>query len=77
MATLVDSVAEELKDSNVVERSMCRRGPLGAYRRLVWTALNAWSNVEIWSYPAYGSRIYVRAARPFGFKLIGGRAHTQ
>ena len=74
MATLIRSVAEELKDSNVIERSTCRRGPLGAYRRLVRTALNAWPNVEIWPYPAYGSRICVPSARPVGPTLIGDRA---
>ena len=76
MVALVGSVVEELTDSNVMERSTCRRGPLGAYRRLVWTALNAWSNVEIWPYPAYGSRIYMPSARPVGLKSNGGRART-
>ena len=52
MAALVGSVVEELTDSIVMKRSTCRRGPLGAYRRLVRTALNAWLNVEIWPFPA-------------------------
>ena len=76
MATLVGSVVEELTDSNVSERSTCRRGPLGAYRRLVQTALNAWPNVEIWPFPAYGSRICMPTARPVGLKSNGGRART-
>ena len=76
MATLVGSVVEELTDSNVSERSTCRRGPLGASRRLVRTALNAWSNVEIWPYTAYWSRIYMSSARPDGLKSNGDRART-
>ena len=50
--------------------------PLGAYRRLVQTALNVWSNVEIWPYPAYGSRVYTPSARPDGLKLNGDRVCT-
>ena len=47
--------------------------PLGAYRRLVQIALNVWSNVETWPYPAYGSRVYTPSARPDGLKLNGDR----
>ena len=47
--------------------------PFGAYRRLVQTALNVSSNVEIWPYPAYVSRVYTPSARPDGLKLNGDR----
>ena len=76
MATLVGSVAEELKDSKVMERSTCRCGPLGVDSRLVWRTIKMWSNVDERPCPANGSRFYTPSGRPVGLKLIGGREHT-
>jgi len=74
LGLLMSAVAEELKDSELMELSTCRRGPLGIDLRLVWSALNACFNVVAWASPAYGGCLYVPAARPVGFKLIGDRA---
>ena len=41
MAALVSSVAEELTNSNIMEWSTCRRGPLGVDLWLVRSTLNA------------------------------------
>ena len=57
LGTLMGSVAEELKYSNVMEPSTCRRGPLGIDLRLVWRTLNASFNVDAWAFPPIGSRI--------------------
>ena len=46
MAALVSSVAEELTNSNVMEWSTCRRGPLGVDLWLVRSTLNACFNVH-------------------------------
>ena len=62
MGPLVGSVAEKLKDSEVIEWSTRRCGPLGPGLRLVWSALNACFNVDAWASPATGGRIYVPAA---------------
>ena len=74
MATLIGSVAEELKDSEVVEWFACRCGPLGVDLWLVWRTPNASFNVETWASPANGSRIYVPAAGSVGLKSSGERS---
>ena len=76
LGTLMGSVAEKLKYSNVMERSTCRRGPLGIDFRFVRSVLNACFNVDTCASLAYGGRIYIPAACPVGPKLIGGRART-
>ena len=62
LGPLLGSVAEELKDSMLVEWFTRRCGPLGVDLRLVWTTFNEWFNVELWLLPAYGSRVSMRAA---------------
>ena len=52
MAALVSSVAEELTNSNVMEWSTCRRGPLGVDFVHVARTFNEWFNVELWPCPA-------------------------
>ena len=74
MAALVCSVAEELKDSKVVERSTCRRGPHGVDFMHVSRTFNEWFNVELWPFPAHGSRAGIGAACLVGLKSNGGRA---
>ena len=66
-------MAEELTDSNVMERFTCRRGPRSVDLWLVRSVLKACVNVDAWTSPAHGGRIYVPAARPLGFKLDGER----
>ena len=73
MAPSVGSVAEEVKDSNVNVWSTCRRGPLGVGLWLVRSVLSACFNVDARTSPAHSGRIYVPAACPVGFKLIGVR----
>ena len=73
MVPLVGSVAEELEDSMLIERSTCRCGPLSVDSRLVWRTLNIWSNVDAWPFPAYGSRTYMPFGRSVGLKLNGDR----
>ena len=46
VVALVGSVAEELEDSNTIEWSTCRRGPLSVDLWLVRSALNACFNVD-------------------------------
>ena len=74
VVALVGSVAEELEDSNTIEWSTCRRGPLGVDLWLVRSALNACFNVDTCTSPAHSGRICTPAARPVGLKLIGERA---
>ena len=62
MAPLVGSVAEELKESMLIERSTCRCGPLGVDFVHVARTFNEWFNVELWPLPAHGSRVGIRAA---------------
>ena len=73
LGTLMGSVAEELKYSNVMEPSTCRRGPHGIDLRLVRRTLNASFNVEAWALPAIGSHSYMPCARPVVLTLIGDR----
>ena len=73
VVALVGSVAEELEDSNTIEWSTCRRGPLGVDLWLVRSVLKACVDGDAWTSPAHGGRIYVPAARPLGFKLDGER----
>ena len=77
MVRLVGSGAEELKDSNVVERSMCRCGPLRVDLWFVGSAFNECFSVETWASAACDGRIYMPSARPVGFKLIGERARAR
>ena len=74
MAALAGSVVEELKDSKVVERSTCRRGPHGVDFVHVSRTFNEWFNVELWPLPAHGSRVGMRSACLVDLKLNGGRA---
>ena len=76
MAPLVGSVAEELEDSMLIERSTCRCGPLSVDLWLVRRTFNEWFNVELWLLPAQGSRVGMRNAYPVDLKLIGGRARA-
>ena len=46
MAPLVGSVTEELKDSMLMERSTCRRGPFGVDLWHIRSTLNACFNVD-------------------------------
>ena len=73
LGALVGSVAEELEDYNMIEWSTCRRGPRSVDLWLVGSVLKACVNVDAWTSPAHGGRIYVPAARPLGFKLDGER----
>ena len=76
MAPLSGSVAEELIDFMLVDRSMCRLRPLGVDLLLasgLWRTLSASFNVDTWVSPAYGSHTYVPAARPVSLKLNGER----
>ena len=73
LGPLVGSVVEELKDSNLVERFTCRRGPRSVDLWLVWSALNACFNVDTCASPAHSARIYVPATRSVGLNLIGDR----
>ena len=61
MGPVVGSVAEELTDSNVMERFTCRRGPAGIDLRRVWSALSTCFNVDARASPVHGGRIYVPA----------------
>ena len=61
VVALVGSVAEELTDSNVMERFTCRRGPAGIDLRRVWSALSTCFNVDARASPVHGGRIYVPA----------------
>ena len=61
LGPLVGSVAEELKDSKVMEWSTRRCGPLGVDLWLVQSVLKACFNVDAWAFPANGGRIYVPA----------------
>ena len=76
LGPLMSSVAEELKDSKVMERSTCRCRPLSVDSQLVWRTLSIWSNVDARPVPAYGSRIYIPDARPVGLALIGERVRS-
>jgi len=69
-------MAEKLKDSNIMEWSTRRCGPLGSSLRLIWSALNACFNVDARASPAHSGRIYVPATRPVGFMLIGERERS-
>ena len=73
---LVGSVAEELKDCKVVERSTCRRGPAGVDFVHVTRTFNEWFSVELWLLPAHGSRAGMRAACVVDLKLVGGSARA-
>ena len=77
MGPLMSSVAEELKDSKVMERSTCRCGPLGVDFVHVARAFNEWFNVDFWLLTAHGSRAGMRAACLVDLKLNGGRARTR
>ena len=74
MAPLVGSVAEELKDSNVVAWFACRCGPPHVDLQRGRRTVSVCFNVEIWPYPAYGSWVRVFTAWSAGLNLIGGRA---
>ena len=74
LSPLMGSVAEELKDSNVMEWSTCRCGPLSVDLWLVWSALNVCFNVDARPCAANVSHIGMPAARPLGLTLIGDRA---
>ena len=74
MAALVSSVAEELTNSNIMEWSTCRRGPLGVDFVHVARTFNEWLNVELWLFPAHDSRVSMRAACPVDLKLSGEHA---
>ena len=76
LGALVGSVAEELEDSNTIEWSTCRRGPRSVDLWLVRSVLKACFNVDAWASPAHGGRIYVPAACPVGFMLIGERERS-
>ena len=54
LGRLVGSVAEKLKDSNIMEWSTRRCGPLGPSLWLVWSALNLCFNVDARPSPANG-----------------------
>ena len=74
MAALVGSMAKELTNSNVMEWSTCRRGPLGVDFVHVARTFNEWLNVELWLFPAHDSRVSMRAACPVDLKLSGEHA---
>ena len=76
MAALVSSVAEELTNSNVMEWTMCRCGPLGFDFVYVARTFNEWFNVELCLLPAHGSCVSMRATCPVDLKLNGGNARA-
>ena len=76
LGPLMSLVAEELKNSEIMELSTCRRGPIRIDLRLVWSALNACLNVDAWASPAYVGCLYMPAGRPVGLKSIGDRARA-
>ena len=77
MVPLVGSVAEELEDSMLIERSTCRCGPLSVDLWLVRRTFNEWFNVELWPLPAHSSRAGMRAACVVDLKWNGGRARAR
>jgi hypothetical protein len=76
LGALTSSVAEELKDSNLMQWFARCGGPLVIDLRLVRTTLSVPFNVEIWCCPANGSCLYTSSLRPVGLKSNGGRART-
>ena len=76
VVALVGSVAEELEDCNIIEWSTCRRGPRSVDLWLVRSVLSACFNVDACTSPANSGRIYMAAACPVGFMLIGERERS-
>ena len=69
-------MAEELRDSKLIEWFVHRRGPLGVDMELVWSMRVASFNVETRASLAYGSRICMAAGGTIGHKSNDGRART-
>ena len=69
-------MAEKLKDSMIMEWFTRVDGPVDDDLRLVQRTRNACFNVETWTTPANGGRIYVVGACCVDPKSIGGRERT-
>ena len=57
LVRLARAMAEEFKNSNLMERSTCVGGPLDVNLQRVWRTRSVCFNVKIWPHPAYGSWI--------------------